>query len=90
MTDGTTENSTPETAPEGATENLPLLLPSQKPPAAANSISKFPLTKSPKPWNASPKNSPRWRASPAFVPARLPITLIRRRFAEDIKGEVLQ
>jgi hypothetical protein len=31
-----------------------------------------------------------WRAFPGFRPGKAPVTLIRRRFAEDIQGEVLQ
>jgi len=38
----------------------------------------------------SPRNLPRWRACRDSARARLPFPLIKRRFAEDIKSEVLQ
>ena len=40
--------------------------------------------------SAVARSSRAWRSVPGFRPGKAPVPLIRRRFADDIKGEVLQ
>ena len=86
MTEGTTENtadSTPETAvpvTDTATEatcrrELDLEIPADEVTKAVDRVA---------------KDFAKVARVPGFRPGKAPITLIRRRFADDIKGEVLQ
>src|ERR1700704_5061247 len=83
MTEGTTENSR-----EGTTENPP--------PAAAEATCRreldleIPADEVSKAMERVAKEFAKVARVPGFRPGKAPITLIRRRFADDIRGEVLQ
>src|SRR5450432_134775 len=83
MTEGTTENpteTTTETAPPAAAEatcrrELDLEIPADEVSKAMERVT---------------KEFAKVARIPGFRPGKAPMTLIRRRFADDIKGEVLQ
>jgi trigger factor len=86
MTDGTTENSATPSAPENAStatavaeatcrRELDLEIPADEVSKAMERVA---------------KEFAKVARVPGFRPGKAPITLIRRRFADDIKGEVLQ
>jgi trigger factor len=83
MTEGTTENPT-ETTAESAT------------PAAAEATCRreldleIPADEVSKAMDRVTKEFAKVARIPGFRPGKAPMTLIRRRFADDIKGEVLQ
>jgi trigger factor len=83
MTEGTTENPT-ETTAESAT------------PAAAEGTCRreldleIPADEVSKAMDRVTKEFAKVARIPGFRPGKAPMTLIRRRFADDIKGEVLQ
>jgi trigger factor len=82
MTEGTekTAESTPESANQAAAEatcrrELDLEIPADEVSRAMERVA---------------KDFAKVARVPGFRPGKAPITLIRRRFADDIKGEVLQ
>jgi trigger factor len=83
MTEATTENT-----PEGTTENTT--------PAAAEATCRreldleIPADEVSRAMERVAKEFAKVARVPGFRPGKAPITLIRRRFADDIKGEVLQ
>jgi trigger factor len=90
MTDGTTENSTTPVAPEGAPENASTAAAVAEATCRRELDLEIPADEVSKAMERVAKEFAKVARVPGFRPGKAPITLIRRRFADDIKGEVLQ
>jgi trigger factor len=83
MTEGTTENSV-ESSPENATAAT------SEPTCRRELDLEIPADEVSKAMERVAKDFAKVARVPGFRPGKAPLTLIRRRFADDIKGEVLQ
>ncbi len=96
MTDGTTENSAENTASETNAENAAENSTTETATAVADNPCRreleleIPADEVSKATERVAKEFAKVARIPGFRPGKAPLTLIRRRFADDIKGEVLQ
>jgi trigger factor len=89
MTDGTTENTAETSALEGSAETATAMAVAENPCRRELEL-EIPAEEVSKAIERVARDFAKVARIPGFRPGKAPLTLIRRRFADDIKGEVLQ